>query len=123
MRLTSCVLDFFSGISRIAVMARCPFLSVDERARYVSSKEFELNDLCITFKHKYVFSFGSILNSGNYKEMGDLVVNNIKEFVPKLTDKLLSSLESYIDVSYDLVKSHKEKKFGIRFIKVEKIKI
>lgn len=125
MRLTDCVVDVMSGISRLAMIARCPFLSVDERGRYVDSKEYEINDLCINgiYQYKYVFSFSSILNGGNYKEMADLILYNLKEFLVGLSDKKISSSESYTIVPYDIVKEHKRKKFGIHFIKVERLKI
>ena len=45
MRMTGCVLDVFSGISKLALAARTPFIYVDDRARYVSLKEVELDDI------------------------------------------------------------------------------
>ena len=34
MRATGCVLDVFNGLSRLALLARCPYLCIDERSRY-----------------------------------------------------------------------------------------
>lgn len=124
MRLTTCVLDVFSGIARIAVIARCPFVVLDERMRYINAKESEINDLCGNSLCKYIFSFSSILNGGNYEEMSNLILYNMKEFIVKLNGhKLLSSAEFNDVVSYDIVKKHKQKKFGMHFIKVERLKI
>lgn len=126
MRSAACVLDVFSGISRLAMLARCPFLVVDERKRYVLSKEYEINDLCINgeFPYRYIMSFTSILQHGNYTEVIDHIISVTKEFVENLdSTKLLTSLESFETVPYSLVRKHKEKKLGIRFIKVERLVI
>jgi hypothetical protein len=126
MRATACVLDVFSGISRLAMMARCPFVAVDERTRYVLSKEFEINDLCITgaFPYRYILSFSTILQHGNFIEVTDHIVNVVEGFQKNLDPtKLPSPSESIETVPYSLVRKHKEKKLGIRFIKVERLVI
>jgi hypothetical protein len=56
MRTTGCVLDFFSGISKLALAARCPYIMVDERSRYMALKEYEIDDLCsVNIPKKYIF--------------------------------------------------------------------
>jgi hypothetical protein len=64
MRSTGCVLDIFSGISRLAMVARCPFVVMDERQRYTKSKEFEINDLCVRVPYRYMFSFPTVIEGG-----------------------------------------------------------
>jgi hypothetical protein len=126
MRATTFVLDVFSGISRLAMLARCPFVAVDERSRYVFSKEYEINDLCIggAFPYRYILSFSTILQHGNYVEITDHIMNMIKEFQTNLDPtKLPSPSESLEMVPYNLVRRHKEKKLGLRFIKVERLMI
>jgi hypothetical protein len=126
MRATACVLDVFSGISRLAMLARCPFIAVDERSRYVFSKEYEINDLCINgaFPYRYILSFSTILQHGNFTEVIDHINNVVEGFLKNLDPtKLPSPSESIETVPYSLVRKHKEKKLGIRFIKVERLVI
>lgn len=125
MRSTGCVLDVFSGISRLAMIARCPFVVVDERQRYIKSKEFEINDLCVTgmYPYRYVFSFPSVVSSGNYQEVIDQIMNGLIKFAPRLKTSLPPSSESNDEISYDLVRQHKAKKLGVHFIKVERLVI
>lgn len=126
MRSTACVLDVFSGISRLAMLARCPFIAVDERSRYVLSKEYEINDLCINgaFPYRYILSFSTILKHGNYTEVIDHITNVVEGFGKNLDPtKLPTPSESSETVPYSLVRKHKEKKLGIRFIKVERLVI
>lgn len=126
MRATGCVLDVFSGISRLAMVARCPFMVVDERQRYVKSKEYEINDLCIRgVPYRYMFSFPTVINDGgNYSEVIDHIMNIAAKFMPKIAGfELPSASESCEEVSYDVVRQHKARKLGIRFIKVERLEI
>jgi hypothetical protein len=126
MRATSCVLDVFSGISRLAMLARCPFVVVDERNRYVKSKEYEINDLCINgaFPYRYIMSFCNVLKNGNYQPMIDHIISVLGNFSEKLnSNKLPSSSESYDIIPYGVVRQHKEKKLGLRFIKVKRLMI
>lgn len=126
MRSTGCVLDVFSGISRMAIVARCPFLVLDERQRYVKSKEFEVNDLCVNgmYPYRYIFSFPTIIGSGNHPELIDQIINVAREFVPKVAEAYLPpGSESYEEVPYEVVRQHKAKKLGVRFIKVERLVI
>lgn len=124
MRSSGCVIDVFSGISRLAVVARCPFLAVDERQRYVKSKEFEINDLCINrmYPYRYVFSFPTVVEGGNFTEVADHICAAASDFVPLASKSHLPpASESYDEVSYDSVRSYKVKRLGAHFIKVEKL--
>lgn len=125
MRATGCVLDVFSGISRLAMVARCPFMVMDDRQRYATSKEFEVNDLCIKkVPYRYMFSFPTVIESGNYAEVIDHIMNVAAKFVPQVAGiELPSASESCEEVSYDVVRQHKARKLGIRFIKVERLEI
>lgn len=123
MRSAGCVLDVFSGISRMSIVARCPFLALDERQRYVRSKEFEINDLCIAgmYLYRYIISFPTVIGSGNHVELIDQIMNAVTKFVSK-TD-LPPASESYDEVLYDNVREFKAKKLGANFIRVEKLNI
>jgi len=126
MRATGCVLDVFSGISRMALIARCPFIFMDERQRYVQSKEFEINDLSIAgeYPYRYIFSFPTVISSGNYFEIIDQLVNVSVDFISanKKIDLPFGG-ESCKQISYDIVREHKARKLGIHFIKIERLVI
>ena len=126
MRMTGCVLDIFSGISRLALAARTPFLYVDERARYVGLKEYEIDDLCgITIPKKYIFSFSTIIDGGTVASWDFDIFNSIiiklQDFLPTIDkEKLPSTGQTLEYVSYDLVRNKKLKRIGTRLLKIPK---
>lgn len=123
MRATGCVLDLFSGISRIAIAARTPFLLVDERARYIGEKEYEIDDLCgQNLPREHIFGFTTILENGNKSDWNrnvfDGVVAKLHSFLPKLDrDTWPSTSASYEVVPYDNVRKYKVKRLGTKFIR------
>lgn len=125
MRATGFVLDVFSGISRLAIAARCPYLVVDERARYSALKEFEIDDLCGRGLNKqYIFSFPTIID-GSPETWDHSIIDNIicrlHETLPTLDrDEWPSTGEINEIVSYDVVRSKKVKKLGTHLIKIAK---
>ena len=127
MRASNCVLDVFNGLSRYAILARSPFLACDERSRFNGTKEGEIDDLCgKMIPKKYIFSFSTIITDGTAsswrQDIFQSVWRKLEDFLPDLDkDRLPSTNESNDLVSYgDLVRVRREKKFGTRFIKVEK---
>jgi hypothetical protein len=127
MRTTGCVIDFFSGISKLALAARCPYVMLDERSRYMNLKEYEIDDLCGQMVPKqYIFSFSTIIEKGNREswefDLLNCLISRLKSFLPELDrDNLPSTGESEEIVSYNLVRKRKLKKFGTRFIKVARL--
>lgn len=123
MRATGFVLDLFSGISRLAVVARCPFLVADERQRYVKSKEYEINDLCVggMYPYRYVFSFPTLIGWAN-NDVIKHIVSAVGKFLPHKAE-LPPASESCDEVPYDVVRKHKAARLGVKFIKVEKLEI
>lgn len=123
MRATGCVLDIFSGVSRIAIAARTPFLLVDERARYIGEKEYEIDDLCADkLPREHIFGFTTILENGNRSDWNrnlfDGVVAKLHSFLPKLDrDAWPSTAASYEIVPYDQVRKYKVKRLGTKFIR------
>ena len=67
MRSVDCVLDVFSGVSRLAIAARSPFICCDERPRYIGLKEYEIDGLCCekSLPREYIFNFATIIRTGN----------------------------------------------------------
>lgn len=124
MSFVGCVLDVFSGISRLAISARTPFVCVDERARFVGHKEYEIDDLCCDFlPRQYVFSFSTLLLTGTKQEwdrsLVDSIMMKLKTFNPghKLWH---SNGEENELVSYDKVRKHEAKRLGVTFIGMSK---
>jgi hypothetical protein len=123
MRATGCVLDLFSGISRIAIAARCPYLMMDERAKHVALKEYEIDDLCATgLPRDYIFGFPTIIRSGDPNlwklNIFDLTLKRLEVLAGKIDpNNLPSTSESNEVVTYDQVRKRKIKRLGPRFIK------
>ncbi len=126
MRSTGCVLDIFSGISRLALMARCPALVVDERAKFAALKEYELDDLCGQgVPLQYIFSFSTIIESGSKvvwdANLLNVIIKKLEAFLPTLDRDDWPSAKAINEVvDYSLVRKRKIKRLGMRFIKIPK---
>lgn len=117
MRLSGCVLDVFSGISRLAIAARCPYLVVDDRKSYYSQREYEIDDLCgKELPKEYIFSFPHLL--GRDSSLANQIAVRLKSFIEGINRDDLPSTSALTEaVSYDNVKKFKARKFGLKFIK------
>jgi hypothetical protein len=126
MRACGCVLDIFDGSSRLALAARCPFLCFDERQRFNAVKEYEINDLCgRNLPRQYIFSFAALVEKGDLNvwrtNVFDHLIFRLKEMAAELDrDSWPAPVESNDIVPYDAVRKRKLKKFGTRFIRVER---
>jgi len=123
MRYVGCVLDIHTGISRLAIAARCPFVAVDERVRYIEDRDCEVDDLCCdrTPKH-YIFSFSTLLMTGTDADWNSSIIDNIvsrlNKFIPAFDRETWgSTTESDEFVSYDIVRKRKIKRLGMNFIR------
>jgi hypothetical protein len=123
MRSCSLVLDIHSGLSRYAAVARCPYVVVEERQKFMGLKEFELDDLCVINKsYRYIFSFITILQNQQWSSLLDNIVIKINEMLPVLNrDEWPTTSEYSAIVPYSIVRNRKSKRIGSRFIKVPKI--
>jgi hypothetical protein len=126
MRATGCVLDVFNSLSRYAILARCPFLAVDERSRYNNIKENEIDDLSPkNIPREYIFSFSTIITDGTPAYWNHDIFQSITErldsFMSGLNrDQWPTTAESNDFLAYhDLMRKRKVKKMGLRFIKVK----
>lgn len=126
MRSCGCVVDAFSGISRYALAARTPFVCLDERMRFNGVKEYEINDLCGRGVPKeYIFGFGTLIQSGDESVwrsnlIDHLVVKLKKTYAEMDRDSWPATVDSDEIVPYDSVRKKKNKKFGSRFIKIQR---
>ena len=126
MRHCGCVVDVYSGISRLAIAARCPFVSVDERRRFSESKEYEVDDLCAPeIPREYIYGFPTILENGDKNiwnvNILDSIITRLSNFLPDLNrDQWPSTTESEVAVAYASVRKRKSKRLGAKFVKVEK---
>lgn len=123
MRSCSLVLDIHSGVSRYAAVARCPYIVMDERSKFMGLKEYELDDLCVVNKsYKYIFSFITILEGQQWSSLLDNIVSKTKEMLPVINrDEWPTTSEYSSVVPYSTVRSKKSKRIGARFIKVPKV--
>lgn len=113
-RSSGLVLDVFNGISRYANLARTPFLCVDDRQKYNSMKEWELDVLWKNFS-SYIFSFPTILESGYWDSLIKSIINRLKSFRITLNkDNYFSTSEQSIVVPYKVIEDKKIKKLGMK---------
>jgi hypothetical protein len=127
MRVSGCVLDIFSGISRLAIAARTPYIYLDERIRSLGQKEFEIDGLCCEkgLPREYVYSFPNVIPEGNESvwktNIYDVILARLFKFLPTLNrDNWPSPVESLESVLYENVKKNRMKKIGVKFIKVNR---
>jgi hypothetical protein len=128
MRYVGLVLDIHSGVSRLALASRTPFLLVDERQRFMHHKEYEIDDLCCETPREYIFSFSGMLMAGGPDEwkdsLFDSVIAKLNHFCVALNiGDLASTRESYEKISYDRVRERKHKRMGLSFINSSKMKV
>lgn len=127
-RYAGCVLDIHSNISRLAIAARCPYLSVIERPIFIADKDFEIDDLCCDdLPKQYIYSFSTMLKTGGPEEWKISLLDNImvrlRKFVPSLNGiNLPSTNESFEPVSYEKIRQRKARRMGAVFIKSSKNK-
>lgn len=127
-RYIGCVLDVHTGISRLAITARCPYVAVTERQVFVRDKDFELDDLCADgLPRQYIYSFSTQLMVGGPEEWEVSVLDNImvrlKEFMATINpESLPSTASSYEIVPYTSVRQKKAKHVGMAFINSSKKK-
>lgn len=123
MNYVGCTVDMFSGISRIALAARCPFLVVDERTRFIKQKDFEIDDLGgLEVPKHYVFSFSTLLLTGSSSEwdtsLFDAVVAGLKKLLTKTPNNgSIGTNEVYEAMDYSRVREHRAKRLGAAFIR------
>ena len=86
-----------------------------------------IDDLCAKkIPRKYIFTFSTIITDGSAthwnQDIFQSIIQKLDVFLPELNrDELPSTAESNELLSYgDLVRVRKKKKYGIRFIRVEK---
>lgn len=127
MRSTGCVLDVFNSLSRLSILARCPFVAVDERSRFINLKEHEIDDLCTKYIPKeYIFSFSTIISDGNVTNWNQDIFQSILKKLDVFQDQLNrdewpSTGEFTEVVPYkDFVQVKKQKRLGTRFIKINR---
>lgn len=126
MRSCSCVIDIFNSISRIAILARTPFICFDERNKFKNLKEYEIDDLCgKKIPNEYIFGFANTIDTNDKSQWDinivNILISKLNSFVPKVNrDSLPSAAESDDVVLYENVRKYKTKKFGSRFIKIER---
>jgi len=124
MRATGMVLDVFNELSRLALLARTPFVSLSERNKYFATKDFELDDLLGgELPRQYIFSFPTILggqtDSGYDSSVLSQVVARLEAFIPELRrDEWPGTGESNEVIPYSAVRTRKRKRFGTRLLRV-----
>lgn len=125
MRSCNYVLDIFSGISRMAIAARSPFVCCQDRNIFNFYKEYETDDLTAKeLPKEYIFTFPEIcdyLTKTMWKRsLFDVIIHKLDSMNDLSRDLLPSPIEINQPVMYSTVREIKKKKMGTRFIKVPK---
>ena len=123
MRMSGCVFDFFSGISRLAIISRTPYILADERIRYFNYREYEFEDVVGESLHgERFFIFADLMNSNNdlYNNIASNIISKIDKII-KNNKGILSS--EYTDKlsNYQNVRYYQSKKMGLQFLKFPKV--
>jgi hypothetical protein len=125
MRTTGCVLDVFNNLSRLAILARCPYVAVDERSRYSNLKEYEIDDLCsLRIPKDYIFTFSTIISDGSpsnwRQDIFRSILRKLNGFLSEINrDDLPSTGESIEVVSYkDNVRKNERIRLGTKLLKI-----
>jgi hypothetical protein len=119
LRYCGLVLDIHSGISRIAIAARTPFLMIDERLRFIKEQDYIIDDLACEMPHQYIFSFSTMLMTGSVDNWNTSLLDQIIVRLGKMEnyENTTSTGESYIAPPYDKVRKRKISRMGLKFIK------
>jgi hypothetical protein len=127
MRTSGCVLDVFNGISRFAMMARTPFVCIDERSRYNNLKDYEVEDLSsLELPKQHIFTFSTIITDGTIEmwnqDILQCIVSRLNLFLPELDrDNWPMTSETYEKVSYEeVVREIEPLKLGIKLLKINR---
>ena len=124
MRSCGLVLDVFSGIYKMAICARTPFLCFEERSKYNSLKDYEIDDLCAynLMPKEYIFAFSTILSKGSREDWSSIyrtTISMAKKMIAVMDrDRLPPTVEQDKVVPYSMVRENKIKKLGTKFIKI-----
>lgn len=115
------VLDIHSGFSRMASLARCPYLSVTERQIYIDGKDCEIDDLGPEMVRQYIFSFSTMLMGGSVDDWNTSLLDCLMARLKNMEfGALPSPNESYESVSFDRVRERKARRMGSVFLKISK---
>tara|TARA_Y100000034_G_scaffold43496_3_gene53113 strand:- start:31056 stop:32147 length:1092 start_codon:yes stop_codon:yes gene_type:complete len=116
---TGCILNVFSDIDKLAIAARCPCVSVNERQCYIEGKDYEIEDICGVIPRKNIFSFSThTLNGMNWDtNLFDIIVKSIKDLQSINQGELATTSEINKVIPYDTIRKRQSHKLGVRFIK------
>lgn len=121
------LLDIHSGISRLAIAARCPFVAVTERQIYIKEKDYEIDDIfASSIPKQYLFSFATQILTGGLEEWRISFLDGL--FVK--IQNLIKNKEKYQpdtkqineNVSYEILRNRSARRLGSVFIKKSKNK-
>lgn len=82
------VADLFSGVSRFAIMARCPYVYIEERMCYYHEKEDEIDNLFMDkIPCRLAYTFSSVVSRGDASDWKSTII----ELLLRKLDEMSSS--------------------------------
>lgn len=121
MKRTGFVLDFYSGISRLAAISKTSFLLIDDRKRYVLEKESEFEDV-VFIKGNFSKRFFVLRDLFSSPSLMLILANNIVGCVEGIDYGKLAIESEYVDRidDYKNIRYNRVTKMGIKYIKRHK---
>ncbi len=117
MRACKCVIDVHTTISRLALLAQVPFVSVTERQIFMHERDYEMDDLLIKNQQReYIFGFSTQLMFGSVMDWNLSAINNIVERL-KLVNSEPTNDPTILPVDKDLIRKRTEKRLGTSIFK------
>lgn len=118
-----CLLSIFNDLFSVAILARVPYLMVEERKRYFALNFFEMEDIMSSVSSiKPYFSFAGALSSNTHQETAKAIVNRLCEVRDKGLAHLGSNVSSgTVEADYGKVRRRRANKLGFRLFQPPKI--
>lgn len=115
------VIDIFSGISKLASIARCAAIVVDQHLRYVEQKDYQFDLFIQPSQVKNIYSFPLTASQGDEESWRvgfvDNLLNNLKQ-MDNLNDvKFLDTNTIEEEIQLSNLGGFKSNKFNLRMFK------
>jgi len=116
------VLNTFNDIFSVGILARVPYLMVEERKRYFALNLFEIEDIMETSSPKPYFSFAGSIPENNYRETAlAIAAKTIQVRDEGFSQPGLNVIQSSQEADYGKVRRRRANKLGFRLFNPPKI--
>lgn len=123
MRQVGCTLDVFNDVSKLSIISRSSFVMCQERKKFISAKEYEIDDLFAKNLQKdYIFTFPTSIFANDVNlwkiNLFDNIDVKLNNFISNLDIEHFPSPSEIVDVvQYSEVRENKIRKINAHYIK------